>query len=81
MTPSALRRFQVEVLVEADRFLRLRQPAMRVHFRWLGNRCQARFEYPGRVLVYWVATGELLACSRLGRPTTPASIGRRRQST
>ena len=63
-----------ELLRQADAHLRSLQPAMQARFHHWGRMYRARFEYPGRVLVYCGATGGLLARSAPGRPTKPAKL-------
>ncbi len=67
------------LLVEADWHMRRRQPAMKARFHWRGVRFQARFDYPGRLCVFLNETGELVARSRLGSPTTPTSLNPKRR--
>ena len=67
-----------ELLRLADAHLRSLQPAMKTHFHHGGWPYRVRFDYPGCVLVCDGASGALLARSRPGRPTTPASVRRQR---
>lgn len=72
MWPPAPR--PAELLRLADAHLRSLQPAMRASFHHDGRLYRARFDYPGRVLVFDGCTGELLARSQPGRPTEPADL-------
>ncbi len=65
-----------ELLRLAGAHLRSLQPAMKTHFSLGGWPYRVRFDYPGCVLVSDGVSGELLARSRPGRPTTPASVRR-----
>ena len=58
-----------ELLRQADAVLRSVQPASSTSFCVCGYTFRARFDYPGVVRVYDRNTGELLACSRPGKPT------------
>ena len=63
-----------ELLRQADAHLRSLQPAMQARLHLWGGMYRARFEYPGRVLVYCGANGALLARSAPGRPTKLAKL-------
>ena len=59
-----------ELLRQADAVLRSRQPTSSADFYACdGYAFRARFDYPGVVSVYDHNTGDLLACSRPGKPT------------
>ena len=57
------------VLRQADAVLRALQPAMTAAFHAWGNAYRARFDYPGVIRVFDRNTGELVACSRPGKPS------------
>lgn len=61
----------VELLRRADAVFRSAVPAATATFTAYGIAYRARFEYPGRVLVYVRGTGELVVRSRWGQPTKP----------
>lgn len=61
----------VELLRRADAVLRSAQPATTTTFTAYGTSYRARWEYPGRVLVYVRGTGALIVRSRPGQPTKP----------
>ena len=58
-----------ELLRQADAVLRSWRPASAANFYACGYAFRARFDYPGVVSVYDGNTGDLLACSRPGKPT------------
>ena len=61
------------LLRQADAVLRAMLPAWSAHFWAGGASYRARFDYPGRVTVLDRNTGEVIARSRVGRPTELAS--------
>ena len=70
--PAALLRRAHHVLIAL-------QPAMTASFHSWGEAYRVRFDYPGVVSVYHRNTGELVARSRRGRPTEPATLLRARR--
>ena len=65
-----------ELLRQADAVLRALQPAMTAAFHVWGHTYRARFDYPGVLRVFDRNTGELVACSRPGKPTHLARVRR-----
>jgi len=65
-----------ELLRQADRVMRMAQPAFTATFHANGMAYRARWDYPGRLSVCDRNTGELVARSRLGRPTELAAAPR-----
>ena len=65
-----------ELLRGADRIMRMAQPALQASFYLDGWRFRAKWEYPGVLSVWSVASGALLARSRPGHPTKPAALRR-----
>jgi hypothetical protein len=71
--PAALLRQALHVLIAL-------QPAMTATFHCWGVPYRVRFDYPGVVSVLHRNTGELVARSRCGRPTVPATLPRARRN-
>lgn len=62
---------QDTLLTIADRVLRAELPTFSVEFGPADAGFLARWDYPGRVSVYCLVTGDLVAQSRLHKPTVP----------
>lgn len=60
------------MLARADAVMRSAQPAFTTTFHCDGLAYRARFAYPGRLFVYDRYSGELIAKSRVGRPSVLA---------